>query len=1856
MIIDLDEDEMNKGGGSSATWSNYRRGSTYGLGYQSNAGLESLATDIDKAVEAEKPKTNLLEKLEKVPQIPVNLAFAALQNTSNFGRDALIWATEKTAHGLGRLTNSERLKNFSPYTYYKEHPDELKNYQFDAAQASGWLYGDDHYKQNEWLYDLGGDVVATGMIGGGAVKLVSKGSKLYNMALKSGVPAKWVQNVFYNGERVAEATNKVKQAVTATSHYGINASSLKSVALASGQAARAIIPEAFKETIAWNVGVYASGYKRDEMFNFSERSLGSNLTIYGGVPIALGVALPLAGEWRHMKAALNRGAIKSARAVDEAVSSYMAANGYVAKPGGQYSTILNGYGLAGNSAADVAIANTYLIKGAEKMAETNMAKATERVSRMRGTGKELPLDLNELNEGYSKIIRGYEVQQIKALENLVVEGAENVMNISPVHNMSAALRRSSNALQGGVSARVAGDTQQVLDRQIGKQQILNRDKKLTKEAKTGKRSLHDLRENLGKDTNGLTHYLIDEEGQMFPAIDTHIRLTDKKGWTSANIKQRDRKISLDSKNKEQVYSVDFSDDVFNPFDPKLGYGETDLSRVSVSANPSGEVFTAYGGQQYAPIRPTHTAAFDPAWALLGKQRESLLKLHTVKGKTMPGYEAALLNNPKGWNVNLDSANHMQMRYLADVYSDINHIEGDYFNRLFHFDDKQIARELPNAAKFFNKPQAETDVRDVLEYLYYNKAKDIMQARLATTGANDQRFWQRATFSEEALMEEITGMRLRNASLTEPGYATGSVLDFIDARTFADVDEIASHVPQMNRSPKQYTLFSTSDAAQLTDEINENLMIRLAQEKEHRISVLSGQFDKSVAESMGNTHEPTFVNNLVSDIIQSPHYANDWLSAVDALGYNTDIFGQAGKYVLNQTVRTEGNLVLNAAYDFANNTSVKSQAMINKEFAGLHSVVRDNKLLANDEAMKQIGKFYHQTTSGWVMEEAEPVLLSNGKYGFRLDKNSTRNHNVAARQARLAQQEPRPLGDLLPDPITGEPLMVDELAKDFIVECDNVARRIYEGNTQINSALGREAGKRRAYYMPPKDLSKLEVRIIGYTDESKNFIPELFVTGTTAEQAEKAARLEMRLAGFDKKPQYKMLTTKEVGLEKEIVNHMIDSDIFQWADYSDAWRQQLSKNHSVSGVRTTKGSLIEFGEQNVKDIVYGYNHQFQLQAKRARSALFRDEINHAKAKLASKQSTDLGYEELNQYIAQLRGGSYMPSGKADEWVNKLYKGFDDFVEAGTDTFCNLMSSNEFQRKAANIDLREGFRYSSNMFKNTDEVMLAAGAKADIPTAIEEGARMIRLKKPGTAKELVANINKVATWSLLKLGNFGYAALNIASLPVMMPMMRMAMARRLGENGLEQSARLGAYVRQVGNGANFSVDIQGGFLEAVHHFMKNVPKMRNLVNEAYEVGYLSNNASMLSEMFFNPVETATSRGFKTFLKGISALGDKTEELSKIVPYLSGYRMAEVSGITSHHARMAFAKRYMDSVVGCYVANNKPLLLQHSLGSLNGLFYTYNHNVMQQVFTLMSGGDKAALATGAAMQTMMYGVSSVPGFEIVDDFLFPIGQGDDMYTWLRRKGMSDTATRNWLYGPLSNYTGLDFSGKGTINATGVPGFRLPPIYGLIGDTVGAVYEGVKSYASNTKTDPNMIWEILEARFPSTTIKSAISAGLGYRVDRNHNLISSPETVGKGVYYAGAAASIRPLDETLSRGVLFRKNGFDRFQQAKMNEIRQNFTAAIRRDAGIGEATLAAVNDYIAAGGNPKNIQQFVTNCLVKARLTPAFQAAVSATKAKHQTEDQAKLAEALRMIAIFSGGPTTSAVGQYGEEFDASDFDNR
>lgn len=304
----------------------------------------------------------------------------------------------------------------------------------------------------------------------------------------------------------------------------------------------------------------------------------------------------------------------------------------------------------------------------------------------------------------------------------------------------------------------------------------------------------------------------------------------------------------------------------------------------------------------------------------------------------------------------------------------------------------------------------------------------------------------------------------------------------------------------------------------------------------------------------------------------------------------------------------------------------------------------------------------------------------------------------------------------------------------------------------------------------------------------------------------------------------------------------------------------------------------------------------------------------------------------------------------------------------------------------------------------------------------------------------------------------------------------------------------------------------------------------------------------------------------------------------------------GSMSVQEQNAFMSIFVNRVQGNYIASQRPIAFQGTLGGAVGLFQTYAFNLFQQLFRHIENRDLKTVATLGALQTTVFGLNGLPLFEAVNTHLIgnaSINDGHrDVYSFATQAAGKEMG--DWLmYGtasafPLFGDKGPALYTRGDLNPrhiTVIPVSPLdvPAVDGSIRFVSNLLDTGKKLVAGADLS--SALLEGLEHNGVSRPLAGIAQAIQGYSTTSKGSLISASNDFFS-VTNAARIAGAKPMDEAVALNTKFRLEAYKAADRDRLEKLGEVVKTKLRKGQQLSEEEhLDFMASYAASGGRVEN-----------------------------------------------------------------------
>lgn len=863
--------------------------------------------------------------------------------------------------------------------------------------------------------------------------------------------------------------------------------------------------------------------------------------------------------------------------------------------------------------------------------------------------------------------------------------------------------------------------------------------------------------------------------------------------------------------------------------------------------------------------------------------------------------------------------------------------------------------------------------------------------------------------------------------------------------------------------------------------------------------------------------------------------------------------------------------------------------------------------------------------GWeIAHKPVEIRLPSGEkgYAFVLDENSALNRkrfeDAFGRQLTKGQQLLNPDGN----PIVMDELAIDVLARMQLVHEETIAAK----NTILRSQGLPELRAQPWYASPPNTKNKY----VGYTfDMQDNVVPGMSIVADSPEQLDQLVKELQSSRGW--KDGYTFRTRQSVESYMTLWDKMQMDFIApnttaiqpKKHNYGKSSGSLLNTQAFNEALVTMRDSLIKHGDDLVEAM-------FDPVIKAARA---RAKIARVESAVGSRQTTQHS-SIYDRYLQNLTGRTSLSAkdsfvGDAYEWLEQRANGFlaskavmdttNAVKKSGAHAAATMQMFKDFIRSAKPGQSLQGERF--------DKFSKELGNYMPFKSVAEMVERETGSRTPAEVAEITSKLSWFEAASRLRWFESMHAVVNFGSMVANMPAVIRALQPRAGETFKDVGARNGILTMTLevpGQGEVHLPNVMRLIHDSYKDAWKKVPDEFTL--KATRLGYMDqevaefqrawgaidSRAGWRAFMFGDEGAAGTGLGAKLKRSGgidkwLGIMSDKSEAFSRQWGMYAGRRVANAIGIDNVDAQLNFAHELTNKLIANYDPRNRPEIFQGALGAPIGLFQSYVFNYYQRMFRYLETGDAQALATQYATQAVIFGTSSVPGWNALNWAFFDRGQakGEDPVDSMEARFGKPTA--DWLmHGTLSNLPKLFGQDGVSLYTRGDTEFRMPVVNLPVADTISRLVKGLgqglaalrqenhtvganqlAEIASNMITNrpiAGMI-ETLGTGRPAGTLGESDPGNYGYDTSWDGQVAAESKTLAEAIY---RGLGVRSMTQQKSIEAFYANKNAREEQAARQDILRNSVRASIRKGDFQSVPTLFA--GYVEKGGDPRYYSKFV------------------------------------------------------------------
>lgn len=328
------------------------------------------------------------------------------------------------------------------------------------------------------------------------------------------------------------------------------------------------------------------------------------------------------------------------------------------------------------------------------------------------------------------------------------------------------------------------------------------------------------------------------------------------------------------------------------------------------------------------------------------------------------------------------------------------------------------------------------------------------------------------------------------------------------------------------------------------------------------------------------------------------------------------------------------------------------------------------------------------------------------------------------------------------------------------------------------------------------------------------------------------------------------------------------------------------------------------------------------------------------------------------------------------------------------------------------------------------------------------------------------------------------------------------------------------------------------------------------------------------------------------------------------------------------------FVNRVQGNYIASQRPILFQGTIGAAIGLFQTYQFNMLQQLFRHIGDRNAKTIAVMAGLQTSVFGMSGLPLFDAINTHLVgnaSINEGHrDIYSTI---ASANKEAGDWMmYGTVSAFP--FFSDKapalftrGDLNPrhiTIIPTSPTEiPIYQAGSRVVSTLLNTGKNIINGADLGPALL-NGLEHNGVSRPLAGIAQAMQGFSTTGKGSMISSTSDF-LSIANASRVAGAKPMDEAIAMNHRYRLRAYQAADQERTEQLGQVVKQKIRSGTLESDDITEFASKYAASGGRIEGYSAAIQRWFKSARTSD-----VNILMENHRS------AQGKRLLEVMGGEP--------------------
>jgi len=940
---------------------------------------------------------------------------------------------------------------------------------------------------------------------------------------------------------------------------------------------------------------------------------------------------------------------------------------------------------------------------------------------------------------------------------------------------------------------------------------------------------------------------------------------------------------------------------------------------------------------------------------------------------------------------------------------------------------------------------------------------------------------------------------------------------------------------------------------------------------------------------------SFVSDLTNDLILSPDYKTasqlTGISDDSVTGSgSTGVIGQALGETRTAEFRFRDNPVMLALARLVEKVNRRNDNYLTNLLDRHMSKATEKLSGPGSRISRQLLNTFHTYAPGWDLKNPVSIGSANGRalFGITLDatEENAKRLGVTVQEMNQLAKNGSPI--MLQNPRTKQVLALDADALDWQVRFNRMSTELLTETNRVRNANGIRPLKNRAWYVPPPPT---EGKLVGFVFDSNNELVrnKAIVAETQADYDRQAAILERELGGkfrirTREQAAYYLDTFDEAQLDWFEAGAITSPDKQQTGNLGTAF---IRNNSIQDALNWTQKRAESIGRGTLRVML---NEQIH-------SARLRHEVASVLSGGKERRTIYQEYEAIARGIP-LSTLETSVSGKAVQELTAVGQSLVNAVWPTLEHFTPRAAIRYAQDTAQRLGIPEA--KAARIFgkgKSYQSIATELGPHSPYRDFSDFLEQSHQVSAPPEIRAITQKLNTLSGALILRYADIHQASMNLIGLITTLP-------------AIVRAGR--APITTFGSGRGISVldttRIMGGALldmvsprsAADWVRMRHNGDTTQPILDFNRVMSLVRDRSSFARIMLGKgsAGSAKNRAARLFeergIDGlISVATDSTENFSRSYSHFVGLRVARLAGYVDPASADQFAREIANAGIANYSIVNRPEVFQSAFGSLLGLFTSWSRNYNQRLFRWLEEGQYARFGEQYAIQTALFGVNSVAGFNALSGlFHSTVGERDStgqevptlndrIYSRLGPEAGSAVA-----HGGIAALTGLALWTRGDTNVRtpSLNPLQAAPALGLLAQ-VGRVLRDV----SVSGVDGQLLSESLSRNLPNRVLRGLWTELVesGVETDAAGRIVSESQSFTDSIARMTGVRSARQQAEVEA---YYANAAAVRNDALRLTPLRMKTRSLVRKSQLTPDKFRELFDGYVKSGGNPSNFNNWI------------------------------------------------------------------